>query len=200
MVNSPPYLDAYFMKIIITAILTGLYSFSIYADTPQTRHTDSATGAKSWDIRVAGVHFSLTQILPDQARAFYINRGFALEQIEPYATSCVYMTVLRNDNAPGDVHFISNNWSVLVKNKPHKLIPVSQWVEQLSSTGAKKSAVIAFRWAQFPPEQEYKPGGDWNQGMLSIGLPSASIFDVIAKWDIAGKEYEAKLVEVQCAK
>ena len=25
-------------------------------------------------------------------------------------------------------------------------------------------------------------------------------FDAIAKWDIAGKEYKAKLTEVQCAK
>lgn len=64
----------------------------------------------------------------------------------------------------------------------------------------KKSAVIAFRWAQFPPEQEYRPGGDWNQGMLSVGLPAGSRFDIIATWDIAGNEYRAKLTEVQCAK
>lgn len=188
------------MKYIFTASLISLLSFSIHADTSQTERTDSATGAKTWETHVDGVHFSLTQILPEQVKAFYVNRGFSLEQIEAYATSCVYMTVLRNDNAPGNIHFISNNWSILVDNKPHNLAPVSQWVKHLSSTGAKKSAVIAFRWAQFPPEQEYKPGGDWNQGMLSIGLPPGSTFDVIAKWDIAGKEYEAKLAEVQCAK
>lgn len=188
------------MKYIITASMIGLFSFSIHAGTPQTRHTDSSTGAKTWETHVDGVHFSLTQILPDQAKAFYVNRGFSLEQIESYTSSCVYMTVLRNDGAPGDIHFVSNNWSILVKNKPHKLVSVSQWVKRLSATGAKKSAVIAFRWAQFPPEHEYKPGGDWNQGMVSIGLTSGSIFDVAAKWDIAGKEYEAKLTEVQCAK
>jgi len=188
------------MKHIIIASMIGLFPFSIHADMPQTRHTDSATGAKTWETHADGVHFSLTQILPDQAKAFYVNRGFSLEQIESYTSSCVYMTVLRNDSAPGDIHFISNNWSILVKNKSHKLVPVSQWVKRLSSSGAKKSALIAFRWAQFPPEQEYKPGGDWNQGMLSIGLPSGSIFDAIAKWDIAGKAYEAKLVGVQCAK
>jgi len=188
------------MKYIITAAMIGLFSSAIHADIAQTHHTDSVTGAKTWETHVDGVHFSLTQILPDQAKAFYVNRGFSLEQIESYTSTCVYMTVLRNDSAPGGIHFVSNNWSILVKNKPHKLVPVSQWVKRLSATGAKKSAVIAFRWAQFPPEQEYKPGGDWNQGMLSIGLPFGSRFNAIAKWDIAGKEYEAKLTEVQCAK
>ena len=188
------------MKYIITASMIGVLSFAIHAATPQKQHTDSITGAKTWETQVDGVHFSLTQILPEQAKAFYVNRGFSLEQIKSYTSSCVYMTVLRNDNAPGDIHFVSNDWSILVNNKPHQLIPVSQWVKRLSTTGAKKSAIIAFRWAQFPPEQTYKPGGDWNQGMLSIGLPPNSKFDVIAKWDIAGKEYKAKLTEVQCAK
>jgi len=188
------------MKYIIIASMVGLFPFSIYADVPQKRHIDPVTSAITWKTHVEGVYFSLTQILPEQAKAFFVNRGFSLEQIESYTSSCVYMTVLRNDSAPGDIHFIRNNWLILVKNMPHKLVPVSEWVKRLSTTGAKKSAVIAFRWAQFPPEQEYKPGGDWNQGMLSIGLPPGSIFDVIAKWDIADKEYEAKLAEVQCAK
>jgi hypothetical protein len=187
------------MKYIIASMI-WVVSFSINAGAEQTHRTDSATGAKTWETNVNGVHFSLTQILPDQINAFYVNRGFSLDQIESYASSCVYMTVLRNDNAPGVIHFVRNNWSILVNNKPHKLVPVSQWVEDLSSIGVKKPALIAFRWAQFPPEQKYEPGGNWNQGMLSIGLPSDSIFDVTAKWDISGKKYEAKLTGVQCAK
>ncbi|MFV1984048.1 MAG: hypothetical protein ACC657_10960, partial [Thiohalomonadales bacterium] len=67
-------------------------------------------------------------------------------------------------------------------------------------SGVKKSALLAFRWAQFPPEQEYKPGGDWNQGMLSIGLPSKSIFDASALWDINGTKFKAELAGVECAK
>ena len=63
-----------------------------------------------------------------------------------------------------------------------------------------KQALLAFRWAQFPTEQEYEVGGDWNQGMLSIGLPPGSLFDLIVHWDINGKTYETKLLGVQCAK
>ncbi len=185
------------MKYLFTLIM---FAISAQADIGQTIQTNSVTGAKTWGIHVDGVNFSLTQILPDQVRAFYSSRGFSLKQIEAYATSCVYMTVLRNDNASGSIHFISNHWLIKANNKPHKLVPVSQWMKKLSTLSPKKSALIAFRWAQFPPEQEYKPGGDWNQGMLSIGLPSSSLFDVTAIWDIKGKKYEANLNEVQCAK
>jgi hypothetical protein len=59
---------------------------------------------------------------------------------------------------------------------------------------------VAFRWSQFPHEQTYEPGGDWNQGMFSVGLPPDSEFDVVALWDIDGKQFESKLEGVRCAK
>ena len=188
------------MKSIIIASVISLFSLSCFAETLQNTDIDSATGARTWGIRTHGVSFSLTQILPEQAQAFYVNRGFTLKQIESYTSSCVYMAVLRNDNAPGTIHFISNNWSVLIDGKLHPLVSVDNWVQLLTTKNTKKSALVAFRWAQFPPEQEYEPGGDWNQGMLSIGLPPGSQFDVIARWDIDGKAYEAKLQGVRCAK
>ncbi len=188
------------MRYVLAALIAFLAPFSGHANLEQSSTVSQITGAKTWETHIDGVFFSLTQILPDQLRAFYVNRGFTLEQIEPYVLSCVYMAVLRNDNAPGEIHFISNNWVVLVNNKTHQLKPVREWLHRLNELGAQKPAVIAFRWAQFPPEQEYKPGGDWNQGMLSIGLPAAAEFNIAAGWDIAGKEFQAKLSGVQCAK
>lgn len=188
------------MKIIIQTLVIVFFSLPCFAETPQLSRIDSDTGAGTWEIDAQGVHFSLTQILPEQAQAFFVNRGFTLKQIEPYTSSCVYMTVVRNDNAPGTTHFISNNWSVLVDGKPHPLVSVNSWLQRLTVNGANKPALIAFRWAQFPPEQEYEPKGNWNQGMLSVGLPPGSQFDVIARWDIGGKSYEAKLQGVQCAR
>lgn len=187
------------MKEIIKVLAIFLF-LPCFAEAIQSTHINSASGAKTWEIHVHGVHFSLTQILPEQVQAFYANRSFTLKQIEAYSKSCIYMTVLRNDNAPGVVHFISNNWSVLIDEKLHPLISVDKWVQGLTTSSTKKSSLVAFRWAQFPPEQEYEPGGDWNQGMLSIGLPPGSQFDIIAFWDIEGKKYEAKLQGVQCAK
>jgi len=185
-------------KIILLSI--GLLSFSCFAEATQNTQADSVTGAKTWSTQSHGVYFSLTQILPEQARAFYVNRGFSLKQIEPYASSCVYMTVLRNDKAAGKIHFVSNNWTLLVNGKPQALLTVNEWLQRLQKASAKKSALIAFRWAQFPPEQEYEPGGDWNQGMLSMGLPANKKFDIVARWDIAGKQVKATLKGVRCAK
>jgi hypothetical protein len=110
------------------------------------------------------------------------------------------MTVLRNDDAPGTIHFVSNSWPVRFDGKKHKLLSVDKWLQRLTTNTTKKSALVAFRWAQFPPEQEYEPGGDWNQGMLSIGLPADSEFNIIARWDIEGKIFETELQKVKCAK
>ncbi len=159
----------------------------------------SPSYAQTWQTHKHGVHFSLTQISPEQAQAFYSNRGFTLAQIEDYAASCVYMTVLRNDTAPGTIHYVSNQWSVLLNGKTHSLTTVDQWLQSLIDKKIKKSALIAFRWAQFPVEQEYEPGGDWNQGMLSIGLPPASQFDITARWNIGATDYQATLQGVKCA-
>jgi len=181
-------------------VLIGLMQFFCLAEATQTRKEDPDTGLATWETHADGVTFSLTQILQDQARAFYVNRGFTLDQIESYATSCVFMTVVRNDDAPGRIHFIRSNWSILTGGKSRPPEPVSAWIQRLKENNVTKSALIAFRWAQFPLEQEYEPGGDWNQGMISVGLSAGSQFDIIARWDVNGKPYEAKLEEVRCAK
>ena len=189
------------MRDFIRVVILGLMvSFSSYADSSQRIEVDKDTGIVSWETKAHGVSFSLTQILPDQSRAFYVNRGFTLQQSEAFATSCVYMTVMRNDAAPGTIHFKRSNWSVHVNNKEHKLKTVDAWVDSFKQQKVKQSALIAFRWAQFPVEQEYETGGDWNQGMLSLGLPAGSKFDLTARWDIEGKQYETTLRGVQCAK
>ncbi len=187
------------MNIKISLLVFFLFSMTCIAATPQTHQVNSVTGAETWKTQSHGVHFSLTQILPEQLQAFYVNRGFSLQQIEPYISSCVYMAVVRNDKAPGTIHFISNDWQVFVDGKAHPLVSVESWMQRWKNNNIKQSAQIAFRWAQFPPEQKYDPGGDWNQGMLSIGLPTGTRFDVIARWNIGSKAYETKLQGVQCA-
>ena len=187
------------MKFFVNIFAIGIISLPCFAESQQNTSINSETGAGTWSTQAHGVHFSLTQILPEQAQAFYVNRGFTLKQIEPYTSSCVYMTVVRNDTAPGTIHFKTRNWSILVNGKPHPLITVEDWMQRLTTNSIQKSALVAFRWAQFPPEHEYAPGGDWNQGMLSVGLTPGSQFDVIARWQIHGKAYDTKLQGVHCA-
>ncbi len=181
------------------AMLALLLGFSSFAVADGTRHAvDPDTGATTWETRAHGVHLQLTQILPDQARAFYINRGFPAETVERYARSCVYMTVLRNDAAPGEVVFRLADWRVVSEGQARPPIRIEEWMAYWDGLGLPEPARIAFRWAQFPPEQEYAPG-EWNQGMLTTGLPPGGRFDLIARWSVAGKQYEGKLEDVHCA-
>ncbi len=147
---------------------------------------DPVTGAETWAAESGGVFLSLTQILPDQLRAFYVNRGLTLDQIEPFATSCVFMTVLRNDSAPGPIHFRRADWRVRLDGKDRALTPTDKWLTALRRQGVEPPGLIAFRWAQFPREQTYRPGGDWNQGMLSVGLEPGQSFDLMASWRVEG--------------
>lgn len=166
------------------------------ADAPNS--IDPASGAATWETHAHGVALRLTQILPDQARAFYISRGFSAADAELYATACVYMTVLRNDAAPGALNFRLADWQVSVHGAPHVLRPVDDWLALWQQRGVSESARIAFRWAQFPAEQEYELG-EWNQGMLALGLPPGEQFDLAARWQVDSKTYEAVLTDVRCA-
>jgi len=57
---------------------------------------DAETGLTTWQTETAGIQVRLTQISPDQARAFYLARGFSAAAAERYASECVFMTVVRN--------------------------------------------------------------------------------------------------------
>lgn len=163
----------------------------------QAHQVDAATGAETWRVQAHGVTLRLTQILPDQARAFYLNRGFKAEDVEPYATACVYMTVLRNDAAPGGLHFRLADWRVRASGEERSPRPVEDWMALWQTRGLSEPARIAFRWAQFPPEQEYEPG-EWNQGMLAVGLTPGSRFDLLARWRVGEQIYEGVLTDVRC--
>lgn len=185
---------------VIALIITSVLASIAYADSQQTITTNPESGSKTWEVSANGANFLMRQIPLDQLKAFYISRGFSLDQIEPYTSSCVFMTVLRNDNATAGLHFKRDNLKVSQAGKSHPLVSVEEWLERLSKVTDKKSALIAFRWAQFPIDQIFESGGDWNQGMISVGLLPESKFDSEIKWEIEGKISTIKLEGVECAK
>jgi hypothetical protein len=188
------------IKLLLIAFFLGLFAFTAIAESHQKHHINAETGSKTWETSAHGAHFLMRQILPEQLQGFYLSRGFSLKEIEPYTASCVFMTVLRNDSAPGGLHFKRDNFKVARAGKSQPLVSVEEWMKRLKDNNSKQSAIIAFRWAQFPIDQVFEPGGDWNQGMVSVGLPPASRFDALVNWDIDGKSYEIKLEGVECAK
>src|SRR5512143_444554 len=78
----------------LTLTLLAVWSAAAHAGTDFS--VDAETGLASWQTETDGIQVRLTQISPDQARAFYQARGFSAADAERYARECVFMTVVRN--------------------------------------------------------------------------------------------------------
>lgn len=138
------------------------------------------TGAERWWREGQGVFLRLTQILPDQLRAFYEARGFHPEAVERIAGACVFQTELRNTGgAPISVDLAA--WRLVVNGTPRPLTPKADWLKEWTARGVAPAARLAYRWATFPERQTFQPG-DWNMGMLVTGLPPGARFDLVATW------------------
>jgi len=144
-----------------------------------------------------GVTFTINQINATAVGAFYIARGFSLEEIEPYSETCVYTTTLKNNNEIDTIHYLRKNWFATKDGISYPIRTNDYWLE---ATKANPSAWIAFRLAQMPEEQVYEPKGDWNQGMLSVDLPLGSSFDITVVWDVKGKHHELTIEGINCVK
>lgn len=189
------------MKLLLGVYLSflSLQAISAPALVVPVHKLDAVTGAQSWEIKKHGVVLYMNQLLPDQLKAFYSSRGFTQDQIAAYVNSCVFMTVLRNESAGAAIHYQTKDWRIVQNVTEQPLKSVDVWVQEYEKSQIKNSARIAFRWAQFPIEQKYEPGGDWNQGMLSLGVQSGD-FDLIARWKSNNKPFQITLRGMSCAK
>jgi hypothetical protein len=183
------------MKVIklFTSIIVGFYFYNSLANV----HSQELR-PEIWKQTEHGVTFSLQQLSSENLDAFYYGRGFSLEQMQPYVQTCVYTAILRNDNAPGRIHFLRSNWDIVSDDQVNPIRKNSSWLQQLKQKNVKPSALIAFRLAQIPEEQEYESGGDWNRGMLSVGLTPKAEFDITIRWDIESKPYSLTMHGVKC--
>ena len=177
--------------------LTLLAAWAGLASAGTLSSVDAETGLATWQTETAGVQVRLTQISPDQARAFYQARGFSVAAAERYAAECVFMTVVRN---LGDVpieHRLADWRYVVAGQPPHAIRSKTQWERIWKQAGVAEPARIAFNWAQFPATQTFAPG-DWNQGMTAYSVPRGGRFDLRFVWRTGGKTHSGTLEQVQC--
>jgi hypothetical protein len=165
---------------------------------------DPETGLATWQTETRGIQVRLTQISPDQARAFYRARGFSAEAAERYAASCVFMTVVRNiGDTP--LEYRLADWRYRAAGQPPRAIrSKAEWDRLWRRLGVSDSARIAFNWAQIPAAQTYAPG-DWNQGMTAYQVPRGGRFDLDFVWrtltgrNANGKTLTGTLAQLRCA-
>lgn len=168
------------------------------AQAGETRHSvDPDTQLATWETETGGVHLRLTQISPDQARAFMQARGLDKESVEEFAHTCVYMAVVRNDSRQAIGYRLADWRYIPAGEAPRPMLSKHDWLARWRPRNFSRPVRLAFEWSQIPPEQSFAPG-DWNQGMSTYGLPAGSRFDVLYRWRQNGKLHEGVLRNVQC--
>jgi len=178
--------------------LTLLAVWSVAAHAGTDISVDAETGLATWQTETQGIQVRLTQISPDQARAFYLARGFSPEAAERYASECVFMTVVRNIGDTPIQHRLADWRYESAGQPPRPIRSKTEWDRLWKQSGASESARIAFTWAQFPATQTFAPG-DWNQGMTSYSVPRGGTFTLRFVWRAGGKAHAGKLEQVKCA-
>ena len=164
-----------------------------------THETAPETGIESWTLRDQGASLLLMQITPDQATAFFLGRGFDRSAADHYASSCVFMTVVRNESASGSISYRLADWRYTAADGRQRAIkPADEWLREWKRRKLPQTSLIAFEWSQHPYAQTLEVG-DWNQGMTTYALPLGSRFDLKFRWAANGKMHDAMLEGVRCA-
>ena len=180
----------------LSLTLLALWPLAAAATTESS--TDPETGLVTWQTETAGIQVRLTQISPDQARAFYQARGFSAAAAERYAGECVFMTVVRNIGDAPIQHRLADWRYVSAGQAPRPIRSKTEWDRLWKRQSVAESARIAFNWAQFPATQTFAPG-DWNQGMTTYSVPHGGPFDLRFVWRAGGKQHSGLLEQVRCA-
>lgn len=166
-----------------------------------TRSADEQTGLVSWKMHDANFELELTQLLPDQTRAFYLARGFSKETANRLATGCIMQTIGRNNadkGVQGAVDMDLRRWRMLHGGVEGPIKLKEQWDSEWPSGEVSDTARLAFRWATFPTQQDFMPG-DFGWGMTSFGLAPGQRFDLKIVWSAAGVQKQVWIKGIQCA-
>jgi hypothetical protein len=159
---------------------------------------DAETGLATWQVETHGIQVRLTQISPDQARAFYQARGFSAAAAERYARECVFMTVVRNVGKTPIAYRLAD-WRYRTEGAaPRAIRGKDEWDRIWQQLSVAEAARIAFNWAQIPAAQTYAPG-DWNQGMTAYSVPHGGRFDLYFAWRAGRQVLAGTLKNVRCA-
>lgn len=141
----------------------------------------------------AEVTLAVKPVAADFLAAFYVARGFSAEAAAVYARECVLGFTFKNDGAAA-LRVDLADWTA---GGGVRLRPREQWEQEWERRGVAKPARIAFRFAQFPPQQEFEPG-DWIMGMATLEHRIPGPFRIAARYSDARGHHEFTSNAVTC--
>lgn len=172
------------------------------ADAAQvTRHNETVSGLQGWRIQDAHIEIQLNPLKPEQARAFYLGRGFSEPIAELIAQSCVYQTVIKNisaDNNAKNVSIDLSDWRLVDLRGESALVSKNTWRQKWREMSASKAAITAFSWATYPWQQAFSPVGDSGWGMILFGPIEGESFELTARWRVDGEPQQQKVTHLLC--
>lgn len=156
-----------------------------------------AQTAAVWNAARGGVTVKVTALTKDSARAFYLARGFSADAIAPYAEACGFSFEFRNAGKSA-LRMNLTDWGAAGKAGSARFVLPDEWDAEWARRGAAEPARIAFRWAQFPAEQEFEPG-DWIMGMAALERRIAGPFRLTLRFSEKNRQHEIAIDNVTCA-
>ena len=190
-------------KIFLTFLLTLVMMLSARGIAVELiTGIDAQAQLPYWQIKDEGMSLRLVQRLPIQSRAFFLARGFNKQQVERIAQSCVFQTVFKNvsheTEQPAPLTYNLREWVISHNGKYQGIKTREDWSVEWLAEKVATSVQLAFEWALYPTEQEYKPG-DYNWGMSVYDLKPGSKFDLKVVWHQFGKAHSTIIKNMQCA-
>lgn len=186
------------LSILLYALLLVEVSYAASIE----RHDETASGARGWRIQDSHIMIELNPLYKDQVRAFYLGRGFSEQVTEHISQSCVFQTVIKNVSSPKDNVLVEVNladwWIVGEAGSWVALIDKASRLHELEAAGASNASLLAFRWATFPEQQEFKLSGDYGWGMILFGEQTDNRFDLLVKWRANGLANEQLIKNLTC--
>lgn len=156
-----------------------------------------AQPAAGWNPAKDGVEIKVSALKREQAAAFYQARGFSADAIAPYAEACGFAFEFRNSGKTA-VQVKLADWRAAGKAGSARFVLPDEWDAEWARRGATGPARIAFRWAQFPAEQEFAPG-DWLMGMAALERRVAGPFRLTLRFSDKNRQHEIAIDNITCA-
>lgn len=173
----------------------GAALFLLYASTGKAQQTDT----RKWSGK--GLRVEIAALSKDTVKAFFIGRGFSSKDASFLAaTGCVFRSAIGNAgtaDTDADIKINLTKWRVHLSGNIKQLMTRKDWAELWRARAVNETPAIAFHWALFPTEQQYKPT-DYNWGMLTFNLPPQTRFDLQLEWQQGDATRKHLLKNLEC--